>query len=377
LRRAPPFLILGNPENRRVSLFQEALAAQGLPSARVIAWADLVRSTAPLEAVPNEPTLVRIDSFGESFDVEKGLLARGFEDAARASVSVLPPDAIDALSFDRGRIRAPRQHHLGFLRVLGDVAAVLATKDQLRVLNPPASIADLFDKRVTSRRYASLGVPVPRFFDGIDRHETLRARLREAGVRTAYVKLSCGSSASCLALYHLGDTSEIVTTTIEQASEGWYNSLKVRRYRAPHQVAEILEFLLREGSQVEESVPKARLDGAFFDCRVLVIAGEPAFTVVRQSRLPITNLHLGGRRGDLDALHAAAPASVIDSAMDSCRRVHAAHQCLHVGVDLMYEDGYTGHRVLEANAFGDLLPNLQRDGLSVYEWEIREALRTI
>jgi hypothetical protein len=52
-RRALPFLILGNPENRRVSLFQEALAAQGQPPARVIAWADLVRSTAALEAVPN------------------------------------------------------------------------------------------------------------------------------------------------------------------------------------------------------------------------------------------------------------------------------------------------------------------------------------
>lgn len=376
-RRALPFLILGNPENRRVSLFQEALAAQGQPPARVIAWADLVRSTAALEAVPNEPTLVRIDSFGESFEVERGLLARGYEDALRASVSALTPAEIEALSYDRGRIRAPRQHHLGFLRVLGEVAAVLAEKDRLRVLNPPASIADLFDKRVTSRRYAALGIPVPRFFDGIDDPEALRARLRAEGVREAYVKLSCGSSASCLAIYQIGDRSEAVITTIEQASAGWYNSLKVRRYRDRHRIDEILGFLIREGSQVEESVPKARNGGDYFDCRVLVIAGEPAFTVVRESRLPITNLHLGGRRGDLDALNAAAPAPVREAAMESCRRVHAAHRCLHVGVDLMYEEGFTGHRVLEANAFGDLLPNLKRDGLSVYEWEIREALREI
>jgi len=31
--------------------------------------------------------------------------------------------------------------------------------------------------------------------------------------------------------------------------------------------------------------------------------------------------------------------------------------------------------MLEANAFGDLLPNLERDGLSVYAWQIREAQR--
>jgi hypothetical protein len=41
----------------------------------------------------------------------------------------------------------------------------------------------------------------------------------------------------------------------------------------------------------------------------------------------------------------------------------------------MYEAHFQGHRVLEANAFGDLLPGLRREGLSVYEWEIREALR--
>ena len=29
------------------------------------------------------------------------------------------------------------------------------------------------------------------------------------------------------------------------------------------------------------------------------------------------------------------------------------------------------HRVLEANAFGDLLPNLERDGLGVYAWQVR------
>jgi hypothetical protein len=41
----------------------------------------------------------------------------------------------------------------------------------------------------------------------------------------------------------------------------------------------------------------------------------------------------------------------------------------------MFEPDFVGHRVLEANAFGDLLPNLSLDGGSVWQWEIREALR--
>ena len=139
-------------------------------------------------------------------------------------------------------------------------------------------------------------------------------------------------------------------------------------------VEEIVAFLLREGSQVEEEVPKARLDGAFFDCRVLVVAGAPAFLVVRQNRHPITNLHLLGWRGDRQAFERLVPPQVRAVALESCTRAFAAHGCLHVGVDVLFEENLAGHRVIEANAFGDLLPNLSRDGLSVYEWEIRAAL---
>jgi hypothetical protein len=374
----PPFLIIGNPENRRVMLFQAALAAQGLPAARVVAWLDLARDLSALEAVPDEPFLVRVDSFGESFEVERALLAHGFEDARAAGVSTLPPRALGALREDRGRILAPRQHHLGLLRVLTDVERVFASKRAWTLLNPVASVRDLFDKRTTSRTYASLGVPVPRALDDVESPAALRAAMRAAGMRSVYVKLSCASSASCLAIYEAPSDAlphGEVLTTIEIATTGYYNSRRLRRYTTRERVDAVLGFLLREGSQVEESVPKARLDGAYFDCRVVVIAGEPAFTVVRTSPHPITNLHLGGRRGDLARMEALVPISARDEAMRSCRAIHAAHGALHVGVDVMYPADLAGHRVLEANAFGDLLPNLTRDGLSVYEWEIREATR--
>jgi hypothetical protein len=37
----------------------------------------------------------------------------------------------------------------------------------------------------------------------------------------------------------------------------------------------------------------------------------------------------------------------------------------------MFEPGFRAHRVIEGNAFGDLLPNLERDGLDVYGWQIQ------
>ena len=372
---APPFILIGNAENRRVTLFQEALVRQGLPPARVVAWVELLANSALLADLPDTEALVRIDSAGESWDVEKALLKRGALDAQESDCMRLSPAQVDALEYDHGRILCPRQYHLGFLRVLAELQAIFAAHPRWRVLQSPASIADLFDKRITSRKYAALGVPVPEPLEGVMDPESLRERMRERDCREVFVKVSCGSSASCLAIYRLGRSRDTLVTTLEQTATGAYNSLKVRRIDEPTRIAEVLDFLLAEGSQVERSIPKARLGGDYFDCRVLMVRGEPAFTVVRQSRHPITNLHLGGWRGDLDELRAAVPKNELADALESCRTVARTHDCLHVGIDLMYEEHFTGHRVLEANAFGDLLPNLRRDGLTVYEWEIREALR--
>jgi hypothetical protein len=57
--------------------------------------------------------------------------------------------------------------------------------------------------------------------------------------------------------------------------------------------------------------------------------------------------------------------------------VQRATGAFHVGVDLMFEPGLTRHRVIEGNAFGDLLPNLLCDGLDVYGWQIRRLLATV
>ena len=63
--------------------------------------------------------------------------------------------------------------------------------------------------------------------------------------------------------------------------------------------------------------------------------------------------------------------------MASCVAVQRATGAFHVGVDLMFEPDLTRHRVIEGNAFGDLLPNLVADGLDVYGWQIRRLLGTV
>lgn len=356
------FAILGNPENRRVALFQEALGLEGLPPARVQSWVDYL-DTGRLE-VGDEPGLLRIDSFGENFEVERRLLDRGGR-----------TDAMDLVE-RRGEVLTPAVSHAGFRDVLRQVSEQLSATPQLTPLNVPEEIDELFDKRRTSRRYLAAGLPVPEPMEEVPEDpDALLERMADLGWTEAFVKLSSGSSASCLAQVVLDDEGVLVRTSLEWAPPRWFNNLKVRHLRSRRDIDRALGFILDQGAQVERGIPKARLDDAFFDLRVLCIGGEPRFIVVRQNALPITNLHLGGRRGDLAALRALVVPQAWEAAMTTCRTVAGLYRSLHVGIDLMFEADLMGHRVLEANAFGDLLPNLAVDGASVWQWEIREALR--
>jgi hypothetical protein len=367
------FIVIGNPANRRVTMFQAALVAQQLPPAEVIAWRDVVVPGGPermLGALSPEPAIVRIDSAGEDEDVERAMIRRG-EAAARAEgyAAVLDPRRLDATPRELGRILVPRQYHLGFLSVLREIGAALAQRPAWRVLQTIPAIEDLFDKRVTSAKWQAMGIPVPEFLPAVRDPDDLRAQMEARGWREVFVKVASSSSASCLAIFHHGQTEHAITT-VEDTGAARYNTRKLQRLTTRASIDRLLAFLLAEGSQIERAVPKAQLAEHYFDLRVLTIDGVPAFIVVRAAPHPITNLHLGGQRGDLDALRKRVPKASWDAAMETCVEVQRASGAFHVGIDLMFEPGLRAHRVIEGNAFGDLLPNLTRDGLDVYGWQI-------
>ncbi|MCC6333706.1 MAG: STM4014 family protein [Myxococcales bacterium] len=358
------FVVLGNPANRRVTLFADALREAGLPPPEVVPWLELLRSLDRLRELDAGPALVRIDSYGEDFAVERELLALGgFADAFTVEER-------------RGEVLEPALSHRGFQQVLAQLKALFAERPAWRLLNEPDDIDELFDKRRTSRRFLSMGIPVPEFLEEVPATapELLEA-CRARGWRQVFVKPTMGSSASGVLLVTMSSKGVTIRTSLEWDAPRWFNNLRLSHYRTPPEVTRALQFVLSLGAQVERAVPKARLGGAFFDCRVLCIAGEPRFVVVRQNRHPITNLHLGGWRGSVEELRAALRPGAWEAMLESCRKVAALYRSLQVGLDVLFEDDFVHHRVIEANAFGDLLPNLTQEGRSVYRWEIDEALK--
>ena len=336
--------VVGNPGNRRVTLFTAAAQRAGLPAPEVFGWRDVLVSG----RVPGPGTLVRVDSPGEDAEVDRLLRELG-----------------------SGRPAAPAGHG----EILGGAAAFAGLRVALDriaagggvLLNQPADILAMTAKPECHARLAGAGLPVPPALGPVHDYASLRAAMDRAGWSRVFVKPAFGSSASGVLALTAAGRRVTAVTSVEVDAGRLFNSLRVRRYDDETSIAAIVDRLAPDRLHVERWFPKATLAGRVLDLRVVVIAGAPRHVVVRTSRSPMTNLHLGNARGDVAAVRAAAGEPAWAAAMRTCAEVAGRfRRTLQVGVDLMFGARWRDHAVAEVNAFGDLLPGVLADGLDTY-----------
>ncbi|MER6981274.1 STM4014 family protein, partial [Streptomyces carpinensis] len=237
----PRFTVVGNPENRRVALFAEAVTAAGLPAPRVVPWTRVLRA-GRTEFAPGE--IVRIDSPGENADVDR--LLRDVDDPTR--------------------VEGTARWYARFL------AAVRGLRGGVR-LDDPDDLAVLFDKRRCHAVLGAADVPVP--FSptsaaagaAVDGWDDVRLLMREHRMPRLFVKLAHGSSASgVLAVEAAGRGRVRATTSVELAPDGrLFNSLRVRRYEREQDIAAIVDTLAPDGLHLERWLPKASQHGRVAD----------------------------------------------------------------------------------------------------------------
>ena len=135
--------------------------------------------------------------------------------------------------------------------------------------------------------------------------------------------------------------------------------------------AGLIDRLCRCDVHVEEWVPKAGMHGRTFDLRVVVIGGRMRHTLMRLSRGPMTNLHLLNERRDTDALREQM-GETWQALAETAGKVAGCFPCtLHFGLDVAVAPGLRSHRVLEVNAFGDLLKGALHEGRNTYESQLQ------
>ncbi|MFJ4843307.1 STM4014 family protein [Streptomyces sp. NPDC088746] len=362
--RAPRLAVVGVPANRRVGLFQDAVRAAGLPAARTVSWLEVLRGEACF--VPGET--VRIDSPGEDAEVDR--LLRGVDDPTRVEGSA--------------------RWYARFTSAVREVARA-ATAAGAVLLDDPEDIAVMFDKRLCHGVLDAAGVPVPESPTSgpgvapVRGWADVRRLMTDHRMPRVFVKPAHGSSASgVMALETAGAGRIRAATSVERDEEGrLFNSLRVRRCTTEREVAALVDTLAPDGLHIERWLPKASQRGRAADLRVVVVAGRATHAVVRTSRSPMTNLHLGGARGDLDQVRAAVEAAGGSwrAALAVCERAAACFpDTLCVGVDLLPTAGWRRFAVGEVNAFGDLLPRLTglpgsgAEGLDTYGAQIAAVL---
>lgn len=377
-----PVVVVGDPADPRVMLFQRALHSYDLPPAEVLSYREALEATASsLAAKVPAGGILRIESPGRDFGTYRRILARGAGLSQAEGSPSIPREAAAVLDEDKGRILFPRQWYLGFADLLAAIESMATDRLDVTLMSQPRDIALMFDKVCCHQVLAGAGVAVPRCVGLVRSFEELTGRMKETGIRRVFVKLAHGSAASGVVAFETSGPRAQAWTTIEMVCAGGelrlYNSRRIRCYRAPTEISQLLDALCAHGVHAEAWLPKAAVCGGPSDLRVLMIAGEPAHAVLRVGRSPLTNLHLGGKRVDPAPLRGRMGETAWASLFQTCCRVAEQFaRTLHVGVDVAVSAGFRRHAVLEVNAFGDLLKGVLWNGLDTYQAEIASLIQS-
>jgi len=359
------WVVLGVAGSKRTRGLREACERLGRPAPVLVAWRDWLRDPACLAAALSAPCVFKVEPPGDDAEVHHALVVRGAERLGRP----VPPPA------EPGELAGTDLWFAGFSDAMDRLAATLAQAPGARPVNPPADILAMTDKLECQQRLQAAGVPVPRLLGPVADHAAFVARLDAAGLDRGWLKARFGSSAAGVVAFRRNRRGQVSATTSAHLVDGGggaprlFNVKRVRSYHRPDDVRRVMDLVAAQGAYAEAWVPKPRAGAGHFDLRLLTLRGVPAHRVARIGERTVTNLHLDSRRAD--------PADLLDApeirlAEDTVRRAAAVFGGSGViGFDLVVH-GPRAH-VLEANAFGDLLPGLRWGGRDPWDAALEAA----
>ncbi|MGO1072730.1 STM4014 family protein [Lysobacter sp. CA199] len=363
---ADGWLLIGPRGSRRIRGLQQALHERGLPAAEELHYERVLEAPAlAADAIARRPrALVKIESPGEAPALHTALIDRGWRSLGESGPRPRP--------LEHGQLAYQHYWYAGFRALLD------ALPREANYLNPPADIACMSDKWACQQRLQARDIAIPPLLGRIDGYAQLREHLREHACGQVFIKARYGSSGAGVLAYRcdrqgreaLYGSAELTGDDGEDGSARIYNSLRPRRYTDPRQIARVIDAVAAQHAYLERWIAKPRApDGhGHYDIRAVALDGRARHRLARIGRTPLTNLHLGNRRGALadwlddDAMRALE---------DATERAAAAFpDSRMIGFDLILRDGRSW--ILEANAFGDLLLNLSWQGRSTYQDQVAQ-----
>ena len=374
---SPHFIVIGNIENKRISLLKESLSGSKIDSVDFVHYNDIVFDIPRLEKYLKTNNVIRLEAPGQNFDLTKNLLMLGSGTVSH-KYHFIPKTKINSLRNERGRQLYPYQWFEGYKSFLLQLKNFISSINDREIvfMNDPLDISLMFDKPACQKKLSENGIPIPYITGKFEDYESLIKILEIYKTTKVFIKLPSGSSASGIAAYFNDGRNEYLTTTMEMNRKNtgiaFYDSRKIRTYTDKKDIIDIAGWFSRENAHTELWLEKKMFDGKEFDMRLLIINGFIYHGILRSSDSPFTNLHLGNLRYVInEEIKSFLPWKQIE---DICRKIGDMFpDSFYCGVDIMITPDNTPY-VLELNAFGDHLNGIYLNNETTHDTELRILL---
>lgn len=226
-----------------------------------------------------------------------------------------------------------------------------------RFLNPPGVLEEVLNKKRCKVLLQKGCVPVTKMFaEPVQTVEQLHEVMDKHRVISVFIKpVFCSGAAGVIAYRRLPEKGkEIVYTSCCLRGEELVNTKTLYRLEDVALIIPLLNAILSLGAVVERWHPKASYQGKSFDLRVVWQFGRVEFVVARQSRGPVTNLHLNNSPLEFEKLGLSG--QIREEIQEVCRKGMACFPELQMaGIDVLLDKDTLRPRIIEINGQGDLM----------------------
>ena len=351
--------VLCNLTNRRVKFFLEAAQKLGFPPPILIEYEKVLNNINIINDALYKCDVLRIESYGEWWETEKRLILLGTSEEEKSQLN---------LEDEFSNTRIQKAAYKGLEILMKNIEEILKKHPQCRCPQSPSAILMMNDKVKTHICLKNNDIRVPQAFYEINDVETMLNIMNEQNWTQVFIKPRHGSSACGVVAFRRNQNQWIAYSSLKKINGNFYNVLQVNKTQDKNMICEMLKYVFEMGVIVEQWIPKLTFQKQITDLRVVAYKNESCQTVLRCAKHAITNLHLGNQRGDLEAFRTfIGMENWVETMMTAQKVVQAIPGACYAGVDLAWDSSKRKLYVLEANAFGDLLPNVLHHGFNTYE----------
>ncbi|NLT29093.1 MAG: hypothetical protein GXX86_01360 [Propionibacterium sp.] len=352
-----PVVCVGSAAGDRRRAFDRSVTDRPV---RWVTWPDVLDGAVDWAELLADQPVLRLDSPSDDPATDARLLHLGGDTPGPVGTSRL-------LRHDRW--------HAGLAIALSRLDEQLRDAPAHRRLQPSATLLAVFNKLATAEVLNRAGVPTPTTEYATTVPDALEVL---AGRAQSFVKIRHGSSAAGMIAVRRHGDRWLAHSTYDPATGA--NVTRPVTLHGREALTEALTPLVRQGVVIQPWLPKVTAGGGTVDFRVVVIDRRARHVLPRVvSGTPFTNLHLGARRGDPEAIRAQLGADTWHDLLATAEHAVAAFDppALYAGVDVLVRAGSLRPYVLEVNAFGDFHEGIEVDGQDTYRAEMAacDALR--